>query len=102
MVYVGPRFRCLTSKHWPWEWATHLEADTPKELAAFAKLIGLKRAWRQPPTKHHPWPRYDLTTSKRAAAVVAGAVEQTDSEMVARWQYLRLKQAPTGAERSEK
>lgn len=89
MVYVGSLFRCLTHPHWPWEWAAHLEADTPRELGAFAMRLRLRRSWRQKPTTRHPWPHYDLTKNKRDEAVRAGAIEETNCETVARWQRWR-------------
>jgi len=39
-------------------------------LHAFAERIGLRRSWFQP---HASAPHYDLTPSRRAAAIVAGA-----------------------------
>lgn len=56
---------------------SHLFADTQEELHAFALSIGLKRTWFQPgrpvngrPSRH--W-HYDVTESKRQAAIAAGA-----------------------------
>jgi hypothetical protein len=50
--------------------------DDPEELHAFAARIGLRRRWYQGPP-HHRWPRchYDVTDSRRVAAIAAGAVE---------------------------
>jgi hypothetical protein len=50
---------------------SHLTADTPAELHAFAARIGLRRAWFQdkPGGRWH----YDVTDSKRAQAIAAGA-----------------------------
>lgn len=48
----------------------HLIADTREELHAFALSIGMKRVWYQPGS----FPHYDLTASRRAAAVRLGAV----------------------------
>ena len=52
---------------------SHLMADTDTELHAFAARIGLRRGWAQYPGtwKSH----YDVTDSKRAQAIRAGAVE---------------------------
>lgn len=52
---------------------SHLMADTDDELHVFAARIGLRRSWAQYPGtwKSH----YDVTDSKRAQAVRAGAVE---------------------------
>lgn len=74
-VYVDPlvthgwRFRGVPTK------SCHMLTDGPlEELHAMAEAIGLKRAWFQeaPPAS---FPHYDLTPSRRAAAVAAGAVE---------------------------
>lgn len=52
----------------------HMQADTREELDAMADQIGLRRSWIQYPDK--PWRRhYDVTKSKRALAVEAGAIE---------------------------
>lgn len=64
---------------------SHLIADTPEELHAFAARLGLRRAWFQDPTvtgkpKATPGTRvaenwhYDVTASKRALALRLGAV----------------------------
>jgi hypothetical protein len=51
----------------------HLTADTKDELHAFARSIGLRRSWFQdkPAGLWH----YDVTKSKRAEAVRAGATQ---------------------------
>jgi Protein of unknown function (DUF4031) len=46
------------------------------ELHAFAARIGLKRSWFQGPPEHRH-PHYDVTDSKRQAAIAAGAVPIT-------------------------
>lgn len=48
----------------------HLTADAVEELHAFADLLGLRRAWFQ---NHLLHPHYDLTRSKRTAALALGA-----------------------------
>lgn len=52
----------------------HLFTDSLEldELHLFAERIGLKRTWFQP---HRVAPHYDLTASRRRAAVALGAVE---------------------------
>ncbi len=57
---------------------SHLTADTPDELHRFAARLGLARAWYQTcKTRCGPvcvhW-HYDVTDSKRTAALAAGAV----------------------------
>lgn len=49
---------------------SHLTADTQEELHAFARSIGLDRAWFQDKQPH--W-HYDVTDTKRIAAIHAGA-----------------------------
>jgi hypothetical protein len=55
----------------------HLTADTDEELHVFALRIGMRRAWFQ---EHRVMNHYDLTGSKRAEAVAAGAVEMSFRE----------------------
>jgi len=58
----------------------HMQADTREELDAMADRIGLRRSWIQYPDT--PWRRhYDLTKTKRALAVQAGAVEVGMTEL---------------------
>lgn len=69
----------------------HLIADTEDELHEFAQRIGLRRSWFQVPKfagkpckpdsrAAQNW-HYDVTESRRAAAVRLGAVEVTQREM---------------------
>jgi hypothetical protein len=48
----------------------HMWADTPDELHAFARRLGLKRAWFQ---DHRLLPHYDLTGPRLIAALKLGA-----------------------------
>lgn len=55
---------------------SHMIADSDDELHAMADRIGLNRRWHQAPpiaSSSH----YDISMSKRALAVAAGAVEIT-------------------------
>ena len=52
---------------------SHMFADTREELDAMADTIGLRRSWIQYPGTHRE--HYDVTKSRRAAALRAGAVE---------------------------
>ncbi len=52
------------------------------ELHAFAKRIGLRRAWFQPHRRLPSLSHYDLTPLRRAAALRAGASEATARERV--------------------
>ena len=58
-----------------------------EELHQFAERIGMKRAWFQDKSA---WLHYDLTASKRALAVKAGAVEVTSKQYI-----LRMRDDPT-------
>jgi Protein of unknown function (DUF4031) len=61
---------------------SHLTADTQPELHEFAERIGLRRAWFQTckhnvacqPAERCPHWHYDVTDTKRALAIAAGAV----------------------------
>lgn len=53
----------------------HMIADTDAELHAMADAIGVARRWHQKPGT--PRSHYDIALSKRAAAVMRGAVEIT-------------------------
>ena len=50
----------------------HLWADTPQELHAMAKRVGMRPEWFQ---DKNGFPHYDLVPPRRAAAVRAGAIE---------------------------
>jgi hypothetical protein len=72
--YVDPLVR------WGWKLygrdtpSCHLFTDSVEldELHVLAARIGLKRRWFQ---AHRIAPHYDLTPTKRAAAIAAGAIE---------------------------
>ena len=51
----------------------HLMADTPAELHAFARQLGLKPGWAH--RRHDGGVHYDLVASKREEAVRLGAKE---------------------------
>lgn len=50
----------------------HMVADTLDELHAMADRIGMKREWFQGDAST---PHYDVSLTRRAAAITAGAVE---------------------------
>lgn len=54
-----------------WSGGGHMTCSDIDELHAMAARIGLRRAWFQDKS----FPHYDLTKSKRALAIAAGAVE---------------------------
>lgn len=71
-VYVDT----LTDWGWKLGRSCHMIADSDEELHAFAKSIGLKREWFQPPRDNmYGFPHYDLTARRRSQAVRKGAVE---------------------------
>lgn len=51
----------------------HMWADTPDELHAMADRIGIQRRWFQTPPKAS-WDHYDISLSRKAQAIAAGAV----------------------------
>ena len=53
----------------------HMIADTDEELHAMAARIGVARKWHQSPPRHDS--HYDISLSKRAEAIEAGAVPIT-------------------------
>lgn len=69
----------------------HMWADDEQELIAFAKRIGLRPDWIQRKSLVH----FDLTPTKRAAAVRTGAQEVTTAEMVEHMRRLRDEIAAT-------
>ncbi|HEX9013849.1 MAG TPA: DUF4031 domain-containing protein [Anaerolineaceae bacterium] len=73
MIYVDPLCDCIPSRKWPYPQSCHLVTDSADlgELHAFARRIGLKRAWFE---DHPLLPHYDLTPGKRREAILAGAV----------------------------
>ena len=70
MVYVDKLRLCVPTKRWRYGSSCHLFADTEAELHVFARELGLRREWFQPPS----WlPHYDLTAGMRVLAVERGA-----------------------------
>lgn len=56
----------------------HMIADTLDELHAMAAAIGMRREWFQ----QRSFPHYDVSLTRRAAAVKFGAVEVDRRELV--------------------
>lgn len=71
-VYVDDMRRRAQLTGRPANWS-HLFADTPTELAAFARQMGLRTQWLQHAGTHRE--HYDVTDTVRVRAVAAGAVE---------------------------
>lgn len=67
-------------------------ADTPEELHAMAKLIGLKRAWFQQPPKASFW-HYDIAKNKRNLAIAAGAIDCDRRTFVGHLRRIRASKA---------
>lgn len=77
-------YRRSENERWNWLQSCHLMADTEEEMHAFAKQLGLKRAWFQ---NRHPNPllwHYDLTATKRRQALRLGAKELSPEQCAAR------------------
>ena len=66
----------------------HMIADTPAELHAMAKTIGMQRRWYQSPEKAS-FPHYDLSITRRALAIVWGAKPISRQELAAHMKQTR-------------
>lgn len=64
----------------------HMVADTLEELHAMAERIGMRREWFQADAST---PHYDVSRTRRAAAIAAGAIEVDRRGMVAVIRRLR-------------
>jgi hypothetical protein len=89
-VYVDDAFVADSSTAWGrWTGGGHLMADTLDELHAFALSLGLRREWFQTrpgrPEKDH----YDMTRSKRDAAILAGAIPESIRDGAVRRRAIR-------------
>ena len=80
-VYVDRLRHYPRTASWRFGRACHLMADSLDELHAFAARIGLRREWFQ---DHATLAHYDLTATRRAAAIRAGAVEESTRNMIKR------------------
>lgn len=89
MVYVDR----LCDRGWKLGANCHLIADSLEELHEFASAIGMRRAWFQNAVS---CPHYDLTTKRRAMAVLRGAVELPRVEFVMKVREIRLKRKARG------
>lgn len=73
-VYVDDAF--VEGAWGKWTGGGHMQADTPEELHEFAASIGLRREWFQERPGRPERSHYDLTASKRDAAILAGAIPE--------------------------
>lgn len=73
-VYVDDAF--VEGDWGKWSGGGHMQADMSEELHAFASQIGLKRAWFQERPGRPGRDHYDVTQSKRDAAILAGAIPE--------------------------
>jgi hypothetical protein len=80
-VYVDPLFGYGGSATFRWKTSCHMYADSLEELHAFAKSIGLKRAWFQ----DKRLPHYDLNEGRHRVAIRKGAKQHTRGEAVEFW-----------------
>ena len=70
-VYVDDMRRPAQLTGRPAKWS-HLMADTPAELEAIAKALGLRRSWLQHEGTHRE--HYDVTEAVRLRAIQMGAI----------------------------
>jgi hypothetical protein len=80
-VFVDPVMNHGGSATFRWTSSCHMYADTLDELHAFAKKIGLKRAWFQDKRVPH----YDLNARRHAAAIKLGAIQHDRRQAVEFW-----------------
>jgi len=78
-VYVDTMLPCIRNANWRYSQSCHLVADSFQELHAFARELGLRRAWFQ---SKSGLPHYDLTASKRRRAIKLGALPISREELV--------------------
>lgn len=89
-VYVDELFEYGGSDTFRWKMSAHMFATTEEELHRFARKIGLKRAWFQPPKARGSirLPHYDLNPGRYAAAVKHGVIELDMREAREMWKIL--------------
>lgn len=80
-VYVDEITNYGGSATFRWKDSCHMYADTLDELHAFAKKIGMKRAWFQDKRVPH----YDLNKSKHLKAIAQGAIQHDRRAAVEFW-----------------
>ena len=70
---------------------SHMIGDSPVELHAMADHLGLLRHWFQEPPKASFW-HYDISQSKRAIAIEAGALDCDRHTFVGHLRRIRASQ----------
>ncbi len=80
MVYVDELRPTHPRPGWRYRSSCHMTADTLAQLDVMAHKLGLKPSWFQ----DGKYPHYDLTASKRVAALGLGVQEITAREWIKR------------------
>jgi hypothetical protein len=87
-VYVDDAF--VAGDWGRWTGGGHLQADSLQELEAFARRLGLSRAWLQTRSGRPERAHYDLHAAGRTRAIALGAVSETWRDGVRRRRAARL------------
>jgi hypothetical protein len=87
-VYVDDAF--MAGEWGRWTGGGHLQADSVEELEAFARRLGLSRAWLQTRAGRPERAHYDLHGAGRGRAIELGAVPETWRDGVRRRRAARL------------
>ena len=96
-VYVDDAF--VAGDWGRWTGGGHLQADSPEELDAFARRLGLSRAWLQTRAGRPERAHYDLHGPGRARAIELGAVQETWRDGVRRRRSQARGSSPAAADR---
>lgn len=94
-VYVDDMLRKATVRGMTRRWS-HLMADDPAELRAFASAIGLKLTWVQRPGTYRE--HFDVTESVRLRAIQYGAVSVRFEDTPALHRIFRERARAAGAQ----
>ncbi len=74
-VYIDDAF--VAGDWGRWTGGGHLQADTRRELDAFAMRLGLSRRWVQTKPRRPDHDHYDLTREGRRRALALGATHES-------------------------
>ncbi len=72
-----------------WSGGGHLQADSPEELHAFARRLGMRREWFQSKPQRPENDHYDLTEAGRGLALALGAIAEDRRAGTRRRQAIR-------------